>query len=131
VRSADSNARIKTELFGGNATPGVVMTSAELQSAPADDAPDDVLYPFSRFTRIAVMTSQGSRPRGAAGWREYPTTFIVGRSSGNSPATPRIPSVPKSLSIQVYHRAENEMSLIQYWQRLQQTRTYKYLLSIL
>jgi hypothetical protein len=74
-----------------------------LHSAWADHAPEQnacsIHSPDARVSR--PMTSRAGRPNFAAILvaRERPTICMVLASSGNSPATPRIPSVPKSLSI--------------------------------
>src|ERR1700752_691952 len=81
-----------------NATPGVVMTPAERHSTPALFAPSisarSIDSPDSRVSRPRMICGLGSRSARCSA-SEKPIAVTVGESSGNLPASPRIPSVPK------------------------------------
>src|ERR1041385_1318303 len=76
------------------------MTPAEKQLAPAPDAPamraSSNQIPDSRVSR--PMTMEGGCPEPGDKYlaRDDPMISAVGESSGNFPASPRMPSVPKS-----------------------------------
>ena len=88
-------------------TPGVAYLArtlpADAASAPAASTPSmkarSIQAPDSRVSR--PVTTRGVRPSFAFNCRasDCPATRTVARSSGNRPASPRIPSVPKSLFI--------------------------------
>src|SRR5690348_15421129 len=82
-----------------NATPGVVMTPASTTRIPRD------FRPFASASAIHSLDSRVSWPMSTRSpslrsarrlANAQPTISTVGRSSGYSPATPRIPSVPNS-----------------------------------
>src|SRR5688500_1693170 len=81
-----------------NATPGVVITPAERHFAPARFAPRvRARWIDSPDSRVSLPTMISGRwpffARCEAS--EKPIALIVVASSGNCPASPRIPSVPK------------------------------------
>src|ERR1039457_2342021 len=82
-----------------NATPGVVIMPALRVATPTEAKPWRNLSAIQRLetrvscpitTRAFVFTRTRSWPRAR------PIQYTLSRVSGNSPATPRIPSVPKS-----------------------------------
>src|SRR6185369_5720622 len=86
------------------ATPGVVITPADRHSAPALLAPSisacSIEGPDSRVS--LPMMILGRAPDAArCEANEKPIAVTVAGSSGNCPASPRIPSVPKRAFISV------------------------------
>src|ERR1041384_2342820 len=84
-----------------SATPGVVSTPALRTVAPAATAPrantHSIQGPDSRVSRPITMRGGRSSSRVRFETSDLPMIAIVFSSSGYSPATARMPSVPNSL----------------------------------